>query len=320
MAAACKRFHTLDILNSLLAQSHDCRYRDVGRGYELARLAAVVAAHLGADARGRAYCVLSNAARLTGRFAEARRTLDEGFRIADHCDLPTLARLHETEASLLDSLRDPEPAARAAWRAVAIRRDLGDQGALARALIQAAIFEGYSGRPSTAVRTLNAALPLVEPSAKRLAVSALHSLSCNLLECGELDGALAVLAKARMLVNPGAEPLVDLRLCWLQGRLAQARGDRLTAESELRSAELGFMKSGMTYEAALVGLDLGELFALQERKNDLAALVGRLETIFSALGVETDALAMRLLAASLGSDRSAELLRSASEALRAHST
>lgn len=319
MAAACKRFHTLDILNSLLSQSHDCRYSDVGRGYELARLAAVVAAHLGADARSRAYCVLANAARLTSRFAEARRTVDEGFKLLEHCEPSTVARLHETKASLLDSLRDPEQAARAAWLAVSIREGLGDRGALARALIQAAIFEGYSGRPATAVRTLNRALPLIEPSSRRLAVSALHSLACNLLECGALDGALAVLAKVRRLVNPGAEPLVDLRLCWLQGRLAQARGDRLTAESELRSAELGFMKAGMTYEAAMVGLDLGELLALQGRREELAALVGHLGSVFSALGVEADAVAMQLLGSSLKTERPVEVLRSAAEALRGQS-
>jgi len=95
-------------------------------------------------------------------------------------------------------------------------------------------------------------------------------------------------------LDHGGELLV-LRLRWLEGKLQQALGRTREAESSLASARAGFLRQGIGFDAALVSLDLAQLYAGERRTAEMRGLAEEMLPIFKSRDLHSAAVAALIL-------------------------
>jgi transcriptional regulator with XRE-family HTH domain len=137
------------------------------------------------------------------------------------------------------------------------------------------------------------------------------------LRLGQAEQAEAELADLQALVTGAGSDLDLLRVRWLEGRVAEARGlaaEALAAFSEVRTA---FAIRDLPADAALAALEEAALLLAAGRTGDVRRLVREMGPIFEALGLNGEVLAsIRLFVdAVLRDTATAALARAAAEAL-----
>ena len=107
--------------------------------------------------------------------------------------------------------------------------------------------------------------------------------------------AAEVLQADRDLYRQFPDLYTQLRLQWLDGKIAYGLGQDAEAERALSSAREGFRVQGIGYDAAMVSLDLALIYLRQGRRSELIRLAEEMHEIFKAGDVHREAVAALLL-------------------------
>jgi tetratricopeptide (TPR) repeat protein len=133
----------------------------------------------------------------------------------------------------------------------------------------------------------------------------------NLCFLGRHAAAEMGLAEVRALAGRLDHQLDLLRVDWLQGKVAAGLGRAGEAIVALGNVRTAFMARGIAYDAALVTLELAEVYATLGRTVEVKALARESAPIFRAQGVHREAQrALALFRRAADQERvSAELVR-----------
>ncbi len=283
IAKADSRFHIWGFFDRVIEEAREAWSSDPEEAVALATLALSVHVNLQpeeytaaflADLRCQALGILGNAKRLAAdfegaaeAFATAQEALDEGSG-----DPIEEANLISFRASLRADLGYFEEAAELLTRAQELLLEIEDEGASARLHLQQGLYLGYVD-PERGITWIREALVLIAgiPDA-RLELCGLHNLAWFLVEAGRVNDAVAILNFTRPLYRQFGDAWTQLRLHWLEGRIARELGDVRGAVSTFRRTAGEFLKHNMRSEHVLISVDLMEVLVAQERFIEAIAL------------------------------------------------
>jgi hypothetical protein len=318
------------LCESLLARSQACRHHDPEQMVLLAERAAAIAADLDpfaygpeltADLRARCLAELGNAHRVAEDPEAAERALrsatEESARGTR--DPLLLARIMDLTASLRGAQRRFGEAQELLDAVYRLYESHGDRHNAGRALISKGLFKGYDNDPEEAVRLLSTGLTLIhQASDPKLVISAVHNLIAFLTDCERFREARNLLRLARPYYAEG-DRLNQVKLRWVEGRIAAGLGRFRRAEQTLLRARRELEAAGMHFHAALVSLDLAAVWLSRGKTAETRALVEELVATFQARRIPREALAaLVLLKESFDRERSEplELLRAVARFLK----
>lgn len=286
---------------ALLDRCQALRYDDPARMVDLARFAVFLADRLDprrygakrvADLRCRAWTELANAYRVADRLREAQDTLDtaaEGYLAGNAHELLG-ARLLDVQASVDAGRRRFAEALESLDVVHAVHRRRGDRHLAGRALLKKGLYAGYGGDPEGAVPLLEEGLALVDRTRDpELVFGAVHNLARSLMECGRPAEARELLRRNRAAGDCGRVSRLKVR--WLEGQIDAALGNLAAAERTLEEVRRGFEEVDLRYKAALAGLELAAVRLRQKQPEEARALALAAVEVFSAVGVDREALA-----------------------------
>ncbi len=299
-----QRYATPQMVKWLIERSHAERYSDPEKMLHLAHLAQVAAdacvmENVGsksrlADLRMRAWGHYGNSLRVSGQLQEAEESLGNAVRHADSGtgDPPLQARLFEQLASLRTFQRRFEEAIDLAEKAGEIYRELGETHLLASSLVHKAIASLYAGEVESAAGILNTAIPLIDREEDpHLLLAACHNLVRCYIDLGRPEQALSLYLEVRDLYHEFKDILIQLRAFWQEGQLLRDLGHPRIARETLLRARQGFIARGLTYEVAMVSLDLASVYVKLGAIEDVKQTISETMPIFRALRVGREALA-----------------------------
>lgn len=300
------RFHTFGLYERLLEASRWYNRADPAEAVDVVRLAVLVAerldtARLGeerwADVRAGAMAALGNALRIAEDFEEARQAFDQAWHLLRQGTGQPLERasLISLEASYRKDVGELELAESSLEEALEIYRKAGDSHLQGRVLLQMGEIVGHAA-PERGIAHLRRALALLDFSREpRLELSAQHALAQFLSDSGQPEEALAVLERARPLYEQFREELVQLRLHWLEGKIAARLGELAEAESIFAQLWDELHARGLHQEVVLVTIDLAQVLTRKGETARAAELAGQCFTIMQRWGLHRDALAAWLV-------------------------
>ncbi len=301
---ASRRFQTLALCDLLLDRSCDAGSCDSVAAADFAGLGIAVADHLDVryygsavvhDMMARAWAYLGNARRLGADLAGAEQALAFAESLAEDGSADPLeeARLLDLKASLLCDQGWFEEAADLLETVIEIYDDIKDLHRKGCAVIRRGIYLGGSGRPQQAVELIPQGLALLEREIEPpLEMAARHELAWSLNECGQCEQAQHQLESCRQSLQAGGgDAWIELRLEWLEGRIANRAGRRLEAEQRLGSLLQRCVTGGLGYEAALVMLDLANIYLEQGKRSEIRGLAEGTLPFFLSLDIHRQAVA-----------------------------
>ncbi len=125
----------------------------------------------------------------------------------------------------------------------------------------------------------------------QLQLFARHNLALFLCDAGEYDEARELLEVNRAIVSSSGNPIMLLRFSWVEGLLERGLGNLDAAESHFIVARHGFVKSGLSFDAVLVSLDLAGVYLEQQRLMEVKSLASEAVQAFEAQERYTEAFA-----------------------------
>jgi tetratricopeptide (TPR) repeat protein len=296
-----------------------------------AELAVSLAERLGAetaddpsttDLQAKAWAELGNARRVADDFPGAETDLARAVEKAGRGtgDPRLLARLMDLTASLYKDQRRFEEARHLLDLVYAIHEQLGDARGTARTLLSMAVSAGDACRVEEAIQLVTRGIALLDGAREpKLMLVAIHNLIWYFVEDGKPAQAHQLFLQSRALFIRHAEPLDLARSHWLEGRIAAGIGDAARAELRFLEARAQLDKAHLSYDVALVSLDLAALWLKAGRTAEIRKLIDQTITIFRNRKIRREALGMLLvLRDALRQERATEaLLRTvASDLLR----
>lgn len=296
-------YRTFGLYDRLLEASRLASRTRPADAVEIVELAIAVADRLDSKKFGRqrianllaaALGELGNAKRLASDFPGARQAFDESWRILQEegSNNPVdRARLLSLEASYLNDLGEFETAEAALEDTLDLYRQVGDTHLQGRTLFQMGDTAGHLD-PDRGLAYIRRALPLLDAAREpRIELCAWHDLAWYLNDAGEPDEALAVLEQARPFYARFPDSHTQLRLHWLEGRIASNLGELAEAESVLQQVWDEFRARNLHHELVLLSIDLAEVLVKKRETDRAAELVGQCYPILESWGLHRDALA-----------------------------
>lgn len=299
------RFGDPQLIERLIARGRERLFDRPDEAVELTRLAVAAAgrpdradrpAHL--DLLARAWSQHANALRVAGDPAAAHRA----FEVArEHSargtgDRVLAARIDELEASLYKDQQRFERAHELLDGAIAVyrRERLGER--LGRALVKRGSFLLFEGRYADALRTTLETLPLLRPErdVRTFSIASHNAISC-LNATGYSIAARSLLDAVRRLHEQLGDRINLLRLDWMAAEIDRELGLVPRAERALAEVREGFVERGMPYDAALVSLQLAEIYARDRDSLRLERLAREMFPIFQSRVLHRGALAALIL-------------------------
>jgi tetratricopeptide (TPR) repeat protein len=290
-----------------MARSFALRFTDPAAMLRLAELAAQSAEELdtevygtecAADLQARAWAEVANAHRVIGDLPQADRMMTRAVdcRSRGTGDARLLAHLSHLAAALACAQRRFDQAFRLLDIAYSIYIKLGDRHSAGRVLIARGLYAGYTGDPLEGIRYLVHGLNTIDRAQEpKLAFQALHNIVLLRVELGEYEEARRSLQQMRPLYARFNDELDDIKLRWVEGKIAAGLGELDEAEEAFAESRDRLDRAGLGYRAALVSLDLVSVWLQQGRTGEIRQLVAELLVTFRAVGVEREALAGVLL-------------------------
>ncbi len=320
----------LAAFRQLSAQSRATLHTDAALALAIARAAlacsrgaagSLSAAEERADLRGEAWAAFANALRLAEDFSSAQRAWRRADRLqALGTGSFTLQGENlERKAALARGLRRFPLASQLLRKAQKLYRAQADSPRLARALLldgrnhhQQGHWKAARGRAIAALEALGEPGGEAEPD---LALACHHLIADCLAEMKQ-----PVLARTWMktyeLAYESAGGLVQLRGCWLKGKVHGALEEWQEAALYLDHVRQEFTQRGLLYDAALCGVDLCLVYAQQGRHSKVYQLAREMYPVFTAKEIPREAAATLILFANAAREISSttqDLLKLAAE-------
>jgi tetratricopeptide (TPR) repeat protein len=297
------RFRTWGLCELLLERSLEMAIQNPMGAEALALLALEVSAHLDSssnraglihDLQARAWSYLGNARRVKAdhqgaeeAFSKSESLLRKGSR-----DPVEFAMFLSLKASLRRAQRRFEDALKLLQRAVVIFRRNGHAHRAGKSLVTMDTIYCYAGHPERGIPLLYQAIKLIDADREpRLRLCAHHNLIHDLTETGRFLEAQKLYRKSRSLYRDFPDAVTRSRRRWVKGKISSGLGKIVQAERLLLAARDGFIAEGISYDTALVSLELAALYAREGRTTDLKRLAREMFPIFSSLQVHREALA-----------------------------
>jgi tetratricopeptide (TPR) repeat protein len=295
-----------EIVKGLIDRSHSTRYRNPRKTLHFSLLARLAADACTAGKAGSQGQLAELQVQAWGAFANAQRICgdllasEEAFTIAFQkeqrgtCSPQVRAALLSQLCSLRIFQRQFEAALDLALEAEGICGGSGENNLLASVLVVKGIALLYSGEAKKAVDAFQQAIPKIDREEDPLLfLAAHHNLARCYIDLGQPDEAVSVLFEARSLYKD-CDPLILLRAIWQEGQLLREVGHLRNAEAALLRARQGFEEQGLSYEMAVVCLDLGEVYWKLGLLDRLRQCLAEAVPIFRSLRVSREVLACLL--------------------------
>lgn len=301
------RLWQVKLCDRLEAGSRAAWASDPAEAVELADLAVQIAERLDvrlygeslvADTRALAWAYLGNACRIASDLRRAEEALDvaEDFCGRYPIDILTEAQVLGFRASLWNSLGRFAEANRLLDRVLGLYREAGDRHQEGRTLILKGMILGDSGSFQEAIRLLRRGLASIDPGAEPcLLLAARHNLILFLNDGGNHQEALEALEQSRHLYQELGSPLHQVRLRWLEGRIALGLGRLDDSEGALRLARDAFLGQGICFDAALVSLDLAMVHFRKGDAAEVKRLAAEIIPVLQNCRVQPETIAALLL-------------------------
>ena len=298
-----KRFQNAAVCELLIQRGFEEGFRDRPRAIEIAELALLVTDHLEPglygrsvvlDFRARAWAFLGNARRLSFDLTGAEEALDQAESCLEQgsADPMEEARILDLRASLVGDQGSFEQAAEILDAVIDIYDELRESHLKGRAMISKGHFLGFSGWPEDAIRVTRKGLGLLDWKREpRLVLMARHNLVWFLTDCGRAAEARRQLERFRHVYSDFPDPWIELRLAWLEGRIAGGLGRLEKAAEILREVRQHFLADGHSYDACLVTLDLAHLYLQKGRTAEVRELARETFSVFLSKDVHRQARA-----------------------------
>jgi tetratricopeptide (TPR) repeat protein len=263
-------WHHWGLFRALLDAAHWYSDRDPREAADIAQLAlditelldplAVGGAPVARDMRVRAWTTIGHCRLLASDLAGARTAIAEAWRCNEEGtgDLLDKARIYGCDSAYTAAVGELETAIAILEKALSLYLAVGDEHLQGRTLIQMATTIGHVD-PERAITHLEHGLQRLNPVREpRLALCGQHALAEFLSDAGRPQEALAVLDRARPLYRQFPDEWAQLRLHWLQGRIAHALGQAAEAADILRQVQEEFRARDLHRDFLMVTLDLAE--------------------------------------------------------------
>lgn len=290
-------FHTWGFCLFLCIASVRQATDDPGKAIEIGRFAVVAARCCGdlpwAD-RLVAYALahLGNTFRVQGDHRESEKRFDEANPLwsspaAAAADPGVLdpGRILDLEASLRKDQRQLPEALELLERALPISRVPG------RILVSKSIVLTLMGYYEEAIETLRRAAEfLVDPEPGDVAAID-YNIGVNLCHLNRFDEAAALANSSFKIAVASKNRIRILRCRWLRARVFDGQGNCEAAVSIYRKLVYAFKKRGMTYDLALVALELAALLLALGQTRECRSLTNGLPEYFEAKRIYPEALA-----------------------------
>lgn len=307
-----KRFRNLPFCGLLLRRSYRDSVDAPREGERLAMLAlelvesldpSAYGARVLADARGRCWMTIGNARRLASdlrgaeeAFRQAEADLDQGTG-----DLLEKAQFLTYKACLWRAQRRLDEAAGLFRRAVSVFLWAGEPRRAAESIAGLALVEEYRGEPARAIQTLEQADALTDPGEDPFfyCFVRFRRIGC-LADAGRPLEAQALLARSPELYRFPDE-ILQLRLRWLEARVALARGELRGGAGLLDEVRKELVRRENGYDAAVISLELALVSARLGRFRSMERLADQARRIFRGLGIARESLAASLVLWQAGS-------------------
>lgn len=265
-----KDWHHWGLFRVLLDAARAYRSRDPQEAADIAQLALDVVELLDPkeaggetaanDMRAKAFSILADCRRLAADLGGAREAIAEAWKWNEEGTGDPLdkAEIYRSDAAYAATIGEFETAEAILEKALALYLALGEAHLQGRTLIQMAKTVGDLD-PEQGLVHIGRALELVNPVREpRLGLCAQHYLAWFLSAAGRPRDALGVLDRARPLYEEFPDDWVQLRLHWLQGRVAQALGQFGEAAAILRQVREEFCIRNLHRDFLMVSIDLAE--------------------------------------------------------------
>jgi tetratricopeptide (TPR) repeat protein len=303
---ARRRFRSAALVRLLL---EECRARvadDPHGAVELAALALEVILRLPGepyplslvrDLTASAYAQRCNAWRAAGELVAADQDLVRAERAAKESADPLVhGEVFRVGASLRKDQRRFQEAEDFLDRALAVYREIEDSTLAGRVLINKASLHEVMGDPATALETVTTAIQeLGSETTSRLYLCAQHNRAHYLCNLGRFDEARRVLVEHTALYQRFPEFTIQLRLQWVEGKIAQGLGELEQAEALFERVRDGFLKRGIGCHAAVASLYLALVHLDQGRLEEVKRVAEEMVPIFRAQDVHREAIAALLI-------------------------
>ena len=301
------RFHTWGLCDLLIEESRQAAFEDPAIAQLFARLALALVERLdpwryGAgfleDVRGLGWAFFANGLRVASDLRGADDAMERAKQAIGRGagDPLVVAQVLTLEASLRRGQRRFEEARDLLDEVIYLYRETGEQHLQGKATVTKAIGLCHLGESRQALPLLRQAVGLIDPRRDtRLQLCAQHNLACCLLDCNRPKEARKLLERIRPDYAEYPDFWTQLRLAWVEGKLAAAEERCGDAEAFLREARDGFLKHEVGYDAALVSLDLAMLYLDHGRHAEVIALAQEMFPIFQSRDVHREAVAALLI-------------------------
>jgi tetratricopeptide (TPR) repeat protein len=229
----------------------------------------------------------ANALRVMGDLRAALETLGRARPIADELLVSDYenAILDYVEATVLFEQDDLGATEALARRSEATLTRFGDSERARKARFLDAAVQYKRGDFAAARDVFLAVLESMDAIEDRAMEAGLMN---NLADCevnlGRFAEAGLHIARAAALYRKLGMRTELVRLSWLDARIALGTGDVAEAERLFRETEAGFLGAGLTLDAALVGLELVDLWQREGRHDEIAAYAAQLASVFAGAG------------------------------------
>ncbi len=251
------------------------------------------------DLRARAWAELGNACRIKEEFAEAEECFESAMLYlwgGSGQNAALVAQVLDLNASLDRAQRRFEQAFRRLDEVYGIYVKLGDFHMAGRALVNKGIATIYANEPEAAIPLLRSGLNwLAQSRDPGLYLAAVHNLAEAYVETSQFSEGRALIAEQLALYIRYAGPLDIPRLRWVEAKIAAGMGEPSIAEAIFEQVRQAFADRKLTFDSALISLDLAALLLEQGRTREVAALATEMVATFRRLRIHREAIAALLL-------------------------